>query len=598
MYETGDFYGRALKVKTSRTVFLEARERDIPENLDKELGALGITYASDFFEYTQKIAKEGIRAKNLEVLFEFPFCYQVISAVGSENGNVYEEYLVLVSPSITKTSNLVLGKLSKIVTKVSSCSIPQELAYLQTAAFGIDKIIPKLEFEGDIGEDGRPLDHFTSLAVQPVKEIIFEGRKYELHQIINKPILIGNMKFLVEEEVKRLVDEIIWTVNSRRQREWKSIKILGKDKWIKIKSHDVDILSDIISTGHTLILEKKRSKAFSKKNCVALIKFDDFDIKNIKLQKMGICPQIISFKSKVRKSKLSKTLKSLEKKGVKFVIFYGKKEASQQSVTLKIMKDRRQELIKTENLIDALRKIIFNIKRTKNKHMILIQETGYPAYERRLFESGKEYLKSAHNLTVIKNHIPREEGNNQIKVIKVNYRDMTRLILGKNAEEAILGYDRLLECLAKVGKLSTLIKIDQFNSYMKKNNTLLRLENLKINKCTLALAAPTKLKWLSIQDLLGQEINTEYPHIAEIYCNQVKVEPKIRVINGCAEVYPSVIIDTVSSGQTLLKNNKEIRSELFDSYAVLIYQVRFQELNQIAVITNELEYKNRKMYKT
>jgi ATP phosphoribosyltransferase len=574
-YETRKFYERMLSVKTRLADFIEAKELDIPKIVDNGLAALGITYASDFYEYTRIKVAEGVRAKNLEVLFEFPFCFQIISAVGSRKckyARAHEGFPVLVSPSIFMLSDLVLGDLSKKVTKIKSCSIPQELAYLNSAIFGIDKIIPKREFEGDVGEDGRPLDHFVSLDVFPLRSIVLEGKNFALDQVINKPILIGNVKYLKNEDIKRIANEIIWLINTRDQKEWKIIRVQTKSGEIRIKSHDARTIADIINTGYKLFIERGRFRAWNPKNLIALIDLGGHLTSIIKsmLEDYDFFLRIVSKEGKIRRSNLARILKKLDKEGVEFVLFYGPKEAENKYITLKNMRTREQKTINFDNFTEILKEELFYVQNEETKSIVLVQEPGYPGYERRLFKPGREYVQKTYNLLISDDPLPKIQENEKIKVVKVNYRDMLRLIINGYAHEGVLGYERLLDLIAQEGKVDDLVDVDGFNTTAEKSGLPLKIKNLGNAQCKLVLAVPMSTENLSNDDILTEEIWTEYPGIAKLLSKHFLNIFRINEVNGCAEVYPGMILDVMSSGETLRKNEKKVFLDVLTSFAVLV----------------------------
>ena len=85
-------------------------------------------------------------------------------------------------------------------------------------------------------------------------------------------------------------------------------------------------------------------------------------------------------------------------------------------------------------------------------------------------------------------------------------------------------------------------------------------EKLGFSKCRVSLAIPKSNKYNSIKNLEGKEIATSYPNTVKKYLSDKKINAGIHVINGSVEIAPNIgladaIVDIVSSGSTLFKNN-------------------------------------------
>ena len=325
----------------------------------------------------------GNRVKNLEVLLEFPFCFQIFSAVASNRCVDNRKLRVLVSPYHRHFSRLVLGDLNN-VEFIDSCSIPQELSYMGTATLGVDRIIPKEEFEGDIGNDGRPYEHFTALNVKPIKSIIIDGKEHFLSQIVDKPLLIANSKSTSNKEIKELINEIEWLIHTKSEYEWRRVRIQSENgKNQTIQSHKTIIISDIVKTDCKLLMEKTKSIAINPDKEVALINMTQLSENEI-LRKLDwyLTPHIISIAGNPKHSKLSKRIQQLSEQGFRYVVFFGNKELSEGAVTLKDLKTREQRELKFEDFSSGLKDYLFSVEKTKGKHIFLVQEPGYPGTEK------------------------------------------------------------------------------------------------------------------------------------------------------------------------------------------------------------------------
>ena len=99
-------------------------------------------------------------------------------------------------------------------------------------------------------------------------------------------------------------------------------------------------------------------------------------------------------------------------------------------------------------------------------------------------------------------------------------------------------------------------------------------EKLGFSKCRVSLAIPKSSKYNSIENLEGKEIATSYPNTVKKYLSDKKINAGIHVINGSVEIAPNIgladaIVDIVSSGSTLFKNNLKEVEVILKSEAVL-----------------------------
>ena len=100
------------------------------------------------------------------------------------------------------------------------------------------------------------------------------------------------------------------------------------------------------------------------------------------------------------------------------------------------------------------------------------------------------------------------------------------------------------------------------------------LEKLGFSKCRVSLAIPKSSQYNSIKDLQGKEIATSYPNTVKKYLESHQIKAGIHVINGSVEIAPNIglaeaIVDIVSSGSTLFKNNLKEVDVILKSEAVL-----------------------------
>jgi ATP phosphoribosyltransferase len=100
------------------------------------------------------------------------------------------------------------------------------------------------------------------------------------------------------------------------------------------------------------------------------------------------------------------------------------------------------------------------------------------------------------------------------------------------------------------------------------------IQKLGFSKCKVSVAVPKTLEYNSIQDLAGLRIATSYPNTVNEYFNSFGLTVDIHQISGSVEIAPNIgladaIVDIVSSGSTLFKNNLKEVEVILKSEAVL-----------------------------
>lgn len=178
---------------------------------------------------------------------------------------------------------------------------------------------------------------------------------------------------------------------------------------------------------------------------------------------------------------------------------------------------------------------------------IAIQKSG------RLNEDSIQILKDC--------GISINNGNDQLKVKASNFpleilflrnSDIPQYLIDGVVDAAIVGDNLLIE----KGKE---IKIAQ---------------KLGFSKCKVSVAVPNAFQYKSIQDLNGMRIATSYPNTVTDYFNSFGLKVDIHQISGSVEIAPNIgladaIVDIVSSGSTLFKNNLKEVEVIHKSEAVL-----------------------------
>ena len=91
------------------------------------------------------------------------------------------------------------------------------------------------------------------------------------------------------------------------------------------------------------------------------------------------------------------------------------------------------------------------------------------------------------------------------------------------------------------------------------------IQKLGFSKCKVSVAVPKTFEYNSIKDLEGMRIATSYPNTVIEYFGSFGMTVDIHQISGSVEIAPNIgladgIVDIVSSGSTLFKNNlKEVK---------------------------------------
>jgi ATP phosphoribosyltransferase len=200
--------------------------------------------------------------------------------------------------------------------------------------------------------------------------------------------------------------------------------------------------------------------------------------------------------------------------------------------------------------------------KTKNKKMstlkIAVQKSG------RLNEDSLKILKDC--------GISINNGNDQLKAEATNFpleilflrnSDIPQYLIDGVVDVAILGDNLLVE----------------------KGSNIEVVEKLGFSKCKVSVAVPKTFEYNSIQDLKGKRIATSYPNTVLNFFNSKNITVDLHQISGSVEIAPNIglsdaIVDIVSSGSTLFKNNLKEVEVIFKSEAVLAVSPLISEDNQ------------------
>lgn len=112
------------------------------------------------------------------------------------------------------------------------------------------------------------------------------------------------------------------------------------------------------------------------------------------------------------------------------------------------------------------------------------------------------------------------------------------------------------------------------NILVEKGEGITTALELGFSRCRVSLAVPKSMDYNNLNDLKGKKIATSYPNTVETFLKEKGVDAELHIINGSVEIAPNIgladaIVDIVSTGGTLFKNNLEEKEVLLTSEAVL-----------------------------
>lgn len=183
----------------------------------------------------------------------------------------------------------------------------------------------------------------------------------------------------------------------------------------------------------------------------------------------------------------------------------------------------------------------------KQKLRIAVQKSG------RLFEDSLRMLKDAGiSIDNGKEQLKASSGNFPLEVLYLRNGDIPQYLRDGVVDVAIIGENVLVE----------------------KGEDIITGDKLGFSKCRVSLAVPKSFKYSSIKDLDGAKIATSYPNTVKEFLKKSGIDAELHIINGSVEIAPNIgladaIVDIVSSGSTLFKNNLKEVEVILKSEAVL-----------------------------
>lgn len=120
------------------------------------------------------------------------------------------------------------------------------------------------------------------------------------------------------------------------------------------------------------------------------------------------------------------------------------------------------------------------------------------------------------------------------------------------------------------------------------------IQKLDFSKCRLSIAIPKSSTFNSLHDFEGKKIATSYPNTVLNYFKSKNIAIDIHEISGSVEIAPSIglsdaIVDIVSSGNTLFKNNLKEFQTILKSEAILVASPDI--CNDTELILNKLKFR-------
>ena len=132
------------------------------------------------------------------------------------------------------------------------------------------------------------------------------------------------------------------------------------------------------------------------------------------------------------------------------------------------------------------------------------------------------------------------------------------------------------------------------NLLVEKGKNIEVAEKLGFSKCKVSVAVPKNFQYNSVKDLDGLRIATSYPNTVLDFFNSKNVTVDLHQISGSVEIAPNIgladaIVDIVSSGSTLFKNNLKEVEVIFKSEAVLAISPKITTENK--AILDKLQFR-------
>ena len=217
--------------------------------------------------------------------------------------------------------------------------------------------------------------------------------------------------------------------------------------------------------------------------------------------------------------------------------------------------------------------LLKHIKRKMSKLKIAVQKSG------RLNEDSLKLLKEIGiSIDNGKDQLKASARNFPVEVFYLRNGDIPQYLRDGVVDAAIIGENVLVE----------------------KGNDISFIEKLGFSKCRVSIAVPKSSSYSSLTDLEGKQIATSYPNTVEVFLKKNGVSAGLHIINGSVEIAPNIgladaIVDIVSSGSTLFKNNLVEKEIILKSEAVLAVSPKISEESQ--EILDKIQFRIRSVLK-
>lgn len=202
-----------------------------------------------------------------------------------------------------------------------------------------------------------------------------------------------------------------------------------------------------------------------------------------------------------------------------------------------------------------------------NTLKIAIQKSG------RLNEESLQILKDCGiSINNGNDQLKAEASNFPLEILFLRNSDIPQYLIDGVVDAAIVGDNLLVE----------------------KGQNITVAEKLGFSKCRVSVAVPKNFQYNSIQDLNNLRVATSYPTTVLNFFNSKNISIDIHQISGSVEIAPNIglsdaIVDIVSSGSTLFKNNLKEVEVILKSEAVLAVSPTISTENQD--ILNKLQFR-------
>ncbi len=202
-----------------------------------------------------------------------------------------------------------------------------------------------------------------------------------------------------------------------------------------------------------------------------------------------------------------------------------------------------------------------------NTLKIAIQKSG------RLNEESLQILKDCGiSINNGNDQLKAEASNFPLEILFLRNSDIPQYLIDGVVDVAIVGDNLLVE----------------------KGQNITVAEKLGFSKCCVSVAVPKNFQYNSIQDLNNLRVATSYPTTVLNFFKSKNISIDIHQISGSVEIAPNIglsdaIVDIVSSGSTLFKNNLKEVEVILKSEAVLAVSPNISTENQ--EILNKLQFR-------